>query len=94
MGLMHGCFYPKHVFARKTKDGFEVRLIDLEKTRPLWLGRRDRIRDMEQFTRYMPKGCEADLIKLLAAYLDCLPDDPKIGVWLEYLKKRQQHKKR
>jgi hypothetical protein len=91
-GQMHGCFYPRHVFARETAEGFEACLIDLEKTRPLWLGRRDRIKDLEQFVRHA-SGLDADDVTLLlAAYLNCKPDAPEIGVWRQWLQARQQHK--
>ncbi|WP_241151540.1 lipopolysaccharide kinase InaA family protein, partial [Pseudomonas viridiflava] len=48
---MHGCFYPKHIFLRESADGFDAQLIDLEKTRRLVFGKRDRIKDLEPLLR-------------------------------------------
>jgi hypothetical protein len=90
-GLMHGCFYPKHVFVREIgKDVFEACLIDLEKVRRLWLGHHDRIKDLEQFFRRLPD--EKGMTSLLSAYLGCAPEDPKIAKWRERLQKRRGHK--
>jgi hypothetical protein len=92
--LMHGAFYPKHVFLRPNGDEFDACLIDLEKTRPLWLGRRDRLRDLDQFFRHACGLAEGDAARLLAAYLDCAPDDTRLGEWLRRLGARRVHKKR
>ncbi len=46
-GQVHGCFYPKHIFLRQRREGWEAQLIDLEKTRPLLFGMRDRLRDLD-----------------------------------------------
>jgi hypothetical protein len=91
-GLMHGCFYPKHVFERETgEDAFEVCLIDLEKVRRLWLGRRDQVKDLEQFFRRLPD--KEGMTSLLSAYLDCTPDAPEIAEWYRLLQKRREHKR-
>ena len=69
-GQMHGCFYPKHIFLRRKGECFDACLIDLEKTRRLWLGRRDRIKDIEPLirrTRHVWQPNEHML--LLQAYL-------------------------
>jgi hypothetical protein len=67
-GQLHGCFYPKHIFLRQSPSGFDARLIDLEKTRPLLFGRRDRIKDLEPLLR-RSSWSEAEWGRLLAAYL-------------------------
>jgi tRNA A-37 threonylcarbamoyl transferase component Bud32 len=91
-GQMHGCFYPRHIFARRTTAGFEVCLIDLEKARPSWRGRRDRIKDMEKFIRHAPGLDAAAINDLLAAYLDCQADAPEIAVWRQWLQTRRRRK--
>ncbi|MFP3541285.1 lipopolysaccharide kinase InaA family protein, partial [Pseudomonas sp. SIMBA_044] len=48
---VHGCFYPKHIFVQADGAGYRAQLIDLEKTRPLLLGQRDRVKDIEPLLR-------------------------------------------
>jgi hypothetical protein len=88
-GQMHGCFYPKHIFLRETARGFEARLIDLEKTRPLVFGRRDRIKDIEPLLRRAPVLDETDLGHFLSAYLG---SDDDVDVWAAQLGARRRHK--
>jgi tRNA A-37 threonylcarbamoyl transferase component Bud32 len=90
-GLVHGCLYPRHVFVRAATTGFDACLIDLEKTRVLWRGRRDQVKDLEQFSRHAELSA-SDLDKLLAAYLDCASDHQEIGIWHQQLLARQKHK--
>jgi len=68
-GQVHGCFYPKHIFLRESVHGVEAQLIDLEKTRPLLFGKRDRIKDLEPLLRRARGWGEADVNSLLQAYL-------------------------
>lgn len=88
-GQMHGCFYPKHIFLREQAGSWRACLIDLEKTRPLLLGQRDRIKDLEPLLRRA--GCIGDdgVRWLLSAYL---ADDRLVGPWLKRLSLRQQEK--
>lgn len=88
-GQMHGCFYPKHIFLREREGGFEAQLIDLEKTRPLLLGRRDRIKDLEPLLRRARVWGEQDIRELLAAYLGGLGE---VDVWWRQLGLRQRSK--
>ena len=55
-GQVHGCFYPKHIFLRERREGWQAQLIDLEKTRPLLMGMRDRLKDTEPLLRRAPPG--------------------------------------
>ena len=89
---VHGCFYPKHIFLRATGDGYEAQLIDLEKTRPLLFGMRDRVKDLEPLQRRAPQWSEADLRQLLAAYLDQPTDSSLLDSWLTRLTARRSHK--
>lgn len=89
---VHGCFYPKHIFLQATGDGYTAQLIDLEKTRPLLFGQRDRVKDLEPLTRRAKVWSEAHLRELLAAYLDQPPDSSLIDSWLTRLTARRSYK--
>ncbi|VVO26278.1 lipopolysaccharide kinase InaA family protein [Pseudomonas fluorescens] len=89
---VHGCFYPKHIFLKATGDGYQAQLIDLEKTRPLLLGQRDRVKDLEPLTRRAPEWSDAQLRELLAAYLGQSQDSSLIDGWLTRLTARRSHK--
>jgi hypothetical protein len=88
-GQVHGCFYPKHIFLREQGAGFAAQLIDLEKTRPLLFGRRDRIKDLEPLLRRASAWDEAEVRQLLAAYLGAEAD---IEPWSQRLGARRRHK--
>ncbi len=89
-GQMHGCFYPKHIFLRRTPAGFEACLIDLEKTRRLWLGRRDRIKDIEPlFRRTRHLWQPDDHLRLLESYLGSAVHARR---WYDWLQVRIQDK--
>ncbi|BAN50964.1 lipopolysaccharide kinase InaA family protein [Metapseudomonas resinovorans] len=91
-GQMHGCFYPKHVFLRESGAGFEACLIDLEKTRPLLLGRRDRIKDLETLVRRADAWGESEVRELLSAYLGRPGDSAEVSDWLGRLGARRRSK--
>ncbi len=88
-GQMHGCFYPKHIFLREQPEGWQARLIDLEKTRPLLLGRADRVKDLEPLLRRAPSWGDEEVRWLLGAYLQ---DEDEIDGWADRLNRRRQHK--
>jgi hypothetical protein len=88
-GQMHGCFYPKHIFLREQAEAFDAQLIDLEKTRPLLLGRRDRIKDLEPLLRRARIWSESEVRELLEAYLGGQAD---VEVWWRLLGARQRNK--
>ncbi|WP_371231293.1 lipopolysaccharide kinase InaA family protein [Pseudomonas sp. QE6] len=91
-GQMHGCFYPKHIFLRETDDAYEATLIDLEKTRPLWFGQRDRVRDLEPLLRRAPDWNETDVRNLLAAYLGTSASGREVDDWYRRLGARRKKK--
>ena len=93
-GQMHGCFYPKHVFLREGEGGFEACLIDLEKTRPLLLARRDRVKDLEALVRRADAWGEPEVRELLGAYLEQPSGSPRVGDWLDRLSRRRRDKER
>lgn len=91
-GLVHGCFYPKHIFLRREGEGFEARLIDLEKTRRAWFGQRDQVRDLEPLLRRATVWSEVDIRGFLAVYLQAPASDPQVTAWMAQLLKRRRHK--
>lgn len=88
-GQMHGCFYPKHIFLKADGEGFAAQLIDLEKTRPLLFGRRDRIKDLEPLLRRAGVWSGAEVRELLAAYLGAAGD---LEGWWQHLGARRRRK--
>lgn len=90
---VHGCFYPKHIFLQATGDGYMAQLIDLEKTRPLLFGHRDRVKDLEPLTRRASQWTDAQLRELLASYLDQPQDSSLIDSWLKRLTARRSYKR-
>jgi hypothetical protein len=88
-GQVHGCLYPKHIFLRETSSGFDAQLIDLEKTRPLLFGRRDRVKDLEPLLRRASVWGQADVRELLQAYLGRAGD---VDRWSALLGKRSRRK--
>ena len=89
---VHGCFYPKHIFLQADGDAYRAQLIDLEKTRPLLLGQRDRVKDLEPLLRRAHVWSESEVRALLAAYLDQPHDSALVSAWLERLNVRRTHK--
>lgn len=88
-GQVHGCFYPKHIFLRQQGEHFEACLIDLEKTRPAWLGQRDRVRDLEPLLRRATIWCDQEVRQFLTAYLARQAD---VAQWFEQLTQRRRNK--
>ena len=92
MHQVHGCFYPKHIFLQASDSGYQAQLIDLEKTRPLLFGQRDRIKDLEPLLRRAPIWSTENVRSLLAAYLDQPADSTLVDAWLQRLSARRSHK--
>jgi len=91
-GQVHGCFYPKHIFLRERREGWQAQLIDLEKTRPLLMGMRDRLKDLEPLLRRARVWSEADVRSLLAAYLEQPADSSLVDTWMQRLVRRRREK--
>ena len=89
---VHGCFYPKHIFLQPDGAAYRAQLIDLEKTRPLLLGQRDRVKDIEPLLRRAHAWTEADVRALLAAYLEQPADSGLVDAWYQRLSVRRSHK--
>ncbi|UVJ44438.1 lipopolysaccharide kinase InaA family protein [Pseudomonas sp. LS1212] len=91
-GQVHGCFYPKHIFLRARADGYQAQLIDLEKTRPLLFGLRDRVKDLEPLLRRASVWSGADIRLFLSTYLDQTQDSSLVDTWMQRLTLRRRHK--
>ncbi|MNH19208.1 hypothetical protein D3C79_789350 [compost metagenome] len=91
-GQVHGCFYPKHIFLRERSEGWLAQLIDLEKTRPLLLGMRDRLKDLEPLLRRAPVWSEAEVRVMLSSYLEQPADSMLVDTWLQRLTRRRRAK--
>jgi hypothetical protein len=89
---VHGCFYPKHIFVQATGDAYQAQLIDLEKTRPLLFGQRDRVKDLEPLLRRAQIWDEEEVRELLAAYLEQPARSPMVDTWVQRLTARRSHK--
>lgn len=89
---VHGCFYPKHIFLQPDGAAYRAQLIDLEKTRPLLLGQRDRVKDIEPLLRRAHAWTEADVRALLAAYLEQPADSGLVDAWYQRLNVRRSQK--
>lgn len=51
--FQHGCFYPKHIFAKQlTTGGVDLRVIDLEKVKKLFYKQRAVFRDLDTLLRH------------------------------------------
>nr|WP_133750966.1 lipopolysaccharide kinase InaA family protein [Pseudomonas sp. LP_7_YM]TDV65999.1 lipopolysaccharide kinase (Kdo/WaaP) family protein [Pseudomonas sp. LP_7_YM] len=92
-GQVHGCFYPKHIFLKDRNGAYRAQLIDLEKTRRLIFGKRDRVKDLEPLLRRAPVWNEAEVRELLSAYVHEAASSIRVDEWWERLAKRGSHKR-
>lgn len=93
--VFHGCFYPKHIFLKATIDGFATCLIDLEKTRGLYFGKRDRLKDIDTLMRRTKQQWgENEQTLFLSSYLQQPQASAEVQAWLARLKKRNSYKEK
>lgn len=92
MRQVHGCFYPKHIFLQAIGGGYQAQLIDLEKTRPLLFGQRDRIKDLDPLLRRASVWSDDEVRELLATYLDQPVSSSMVDAWIQRLTVRRSHK--
>lgn len=92
--MLHGCFYPKHIFLQADdKQQFKACLIDLEKTRRLSLGTRDRLKDIDTLARRTKSvWLEDDYCLFLSVYLDLPKDSTEVNQWLKRMLRRSHTK--
>lgn len=90
--ILHGCFYPKHIFLKPTDSTFESCLIDLEKTRALH-GKRDRLKDIDTLIRRTKaQWLENDCRLFLSIYLAESENAPIVSEWFDCIIKRNKAK--
>ncbi|MGU2437152.1 lipopolysaccharide kinase InaA family protein, partial [Pseudomonas aeruginosa] len=73
-------------------DRYQACLIDLEKTRPIWFGRRDQVKDLEPMLRRAPDWSEADVHEFISAYVDEPLDSAEVEQWYRLLDQRRRRK--
>jgi hypothetical protein len=83
--LRHGCLYPKHLFVRRQDGQWYGCLIDLEKTRHLWLTWRGRIKDLETFLRTVKVWSVAEQQHFLMRYLKTSGAPGTLARWQEQI---------
>jgi hypothetical protein len=91
-GLKHGCLYPKHLFLREQAGEWRGCLIDLEKTRRLWFGWRDQVRDLETFLRSTAVWNDDQQHEFLKRYLLESGSPGSVELWGKRLTARRRHK--
>jgi len=68
-GFMHGCFYPKHIFAKQLPEGdVDLRVIDLEKVKKLFCKKRAAFRDLDTLLRHSGSWSEDDKLAFFKVY--------------------------
>lgn len=92
--ILHGCFYPKHIFLQvDDQKQFKACLIDLEKTRKLSLGTRERLKDIDTLARRTNKAwTDEDYYYFLSIYLDKPKDSVEVVQWLKRMLRRSHTK--
>ncbi len=92
VGLRHGCLYPKHLFMQFRDEQWQGCLIDLEKTRRLWLGWRDQVRDLESFLRTVKVWSDSEQRDFVVRYLREGCFSGSLDLWLDRIARRRKHK--
>lgn len=67
--FQHGCFYPKHVFAKSLPKGdVDLRVIDLEKVKKLFTQKRAVFRDLDTLMRHSNGWSDDDKLAFFKVY--------------------------
>jgi hypothetical protein len=93
-GYVHNCLYPKHLFVSQREGRFEVRIIDLEKSkRGIFRGRR-KVRDLETLYRRTGEWSRTDKLRFLLSYCGVERLDRRTkNLGLRILKRTQKKQK-
>jgi len=68
-GFKHGCFYPKHIFAKQLPEGdLDLRVIDLEKVKRLFCKEQAAFRDLDTLLRRSNGWSEEDKLAFFKIY--------------------------
>lgn len=93
--LQHNCLYPKHLFVKQLESGFEVRLIDLEKTKRCLFRSSAMFRDLDTLNRHAHAFTRTDRLRFIMAYLDTdLRDSGLKNLWLRLAQRANKKKQR
>lgn len=94
MSLQHNCMYPKHIFVKPTGDGYEARLIDLEKTKRRLFERTAMVRDLDSLNRHTDKWSSADRLFFIHCYMHSQSLTSAVrSLWSELLNRRKKRYK-
>jgi hypothetical protein len=86
--LQHNCLYPKHLFVKQSDTNFEVRLIDLEKTKRCLFRSSAMFRDLDTLNRHDHAWSRTDRLRFLMHYLGVSSGDELLGSWWQKLSRR------
>lgn len=95
-GLQHNCLYPKHLFLREQGGGWELRVIDLEKTKRRRGRDAARVRDLSTLGRYAEGWSRSERLRFFLYYLGRPRLDTKarrlLGKVMEDIRRKQRRK--
>lgn len=91
-GMVHNCLYFKHVFLKVDGDGAGARLIDLEKTRRAWRGRRDFVADLETLLRRSAPLPRTQRLRFMLAYTGKTRVDAEVRQLIADIARKHQRK--
>lgn len=90
--LQHNCLYPKHLFIKQLESGFEVRLIDLEKTKRCLFRSSAMFRDLDTLNRHAHNFTQTDRLHFMKTYLDADASDVELRKLWNKLAQRKNNK--
>lgn len=93
-GNVHKCLYPKHIFIALNAEDEVARLIDLEKTRRAWFGRRDYVSDLATLSRKSEEPSRTDKLRFLLEYIQRPQLDDRARDLIKHIQKRVEVKNR
>jgi hypothetical protein len=89
--IQHNSLYPQHIFVRRTDEGINVRLIDLEKARVCLHKRFATVRDLYTLNRRSQRWSRSDRLRFFLSYLELehlTPDARKLWKKIAHRTKR------
>jgi tRNA A-37 threonylcarbamoyl transferase component Bud32 len=93
--LQHNCLYPKHLFVKQQASGFEVRLIDLEKTKRCLFRNSAMFRDLDTLNRHACDFSRVDRLRFVKSYLDTDARGMRLRkLWTQLAKRANKKKQR
>ncbi|MFN3580740.1 MAG: lipopolysaccharide kinase InaA family protein [Pseudomonas sp.] len=92
--MVHNCLYLKHIFLKIDGDGAGARLIDLEKTHPVWFGQAQYVSDLTTLHRRSDSPTRTQRMRFLRAYLGKTRLDQEARELVRAISARQGRKER